>query len=67
MPQTRIAEREDLKVRITSADRRELEILASKFGLSLAGAVRLTLRAGFPAVRSLPTPGLTDPHEVMTQ
>ena len=67
MPATqRIADGADLKIRIPGAVKTELETLAVKHDQTLSGIVRLALRAGLPALRTMPAPGLTDPapHEV---
>lgn len=67
MPATqRITDGADLKIRVPGAVKIELESLALMHDQPLAGIVRLVLRAGLPAVRALPTPGLpnTAPHEV---
>lgn len=67
MPGTqRIADGADLKIRVPGAVKIELEALAARHDQSLAGIVRLALRAGLPALRALPAPGLpnTNSHEV---
>lgn len=63
----RIADGADLKIRVPGAVKTELETLAVRHDQSLAGIVRLALRAGLPAVRTMTAPGLAanpDPHEV---
>jgi rRNA-processing protein FCF1 len=67
MPATqRIADGADLKIRVPGAVKNELESLAVRHDQTLSGIVRLALRAGLPALRTMPAPGLTDPapHEV---
>ena len=67
MPATqRIMDGADLKIRVPGAVKHELESLAVTHDQSLAGIVRLALRAGLPALRTMTAPGLTDPapHEV---
>lgn len=54
MPATeRITDASDLKIRVPGAMRTELEALARAHDQSLAGILRLTLRAGLPAVRAM--------------
>lgn len=54
MPATeRIADAVDVKFRIRGDMRTELEALARAHDQSLAGILRLTLRAGLPAVRAM--------------
>lgn len=60
----RIEDHADLKVRVSGAVKAELDDLALRHEQSLSGVVRLALRAGLPALRALPPPGLTDPYEV---
>ena len=54
----RIADGADLKIRVPGAVKSELETLAVRHDQSLAGIVRLALRAGLPALRTMPPPGL---------
>lgn len=62
MPTTvRYEDAHDLKVRVPGAMRAELDALAMQHDLSLAGAVRLVLCAGLPAVLA---PRNTDPGDV---
>lgn len=49
----RFEDAQDLKVRVPGDLRTELEALARAHDQSLAGIMRLTMRAGLPAVRAM--------------